>query len=100
MYYNKTKFKNQKKIQNKIHQFIWTPSNILILAVFLVTAPFFTYTTLSVVFSTFTPYLLTSVDTDHHSTSIPWIENKYDCEKTGRIWQNNKCWDNEHNPMF
>ncbi|MFN6483143.1 MAG: hypothetical protein RMX98_009395 [Nostoc sp. DedQUE02] len=33
-------------------------------------------------------------------TSIPWINNKFDCQYSGRTWQNDKCWDSEHNPMF
>lgn len=33
-------------------------------------------------------------------TSIPWINNNYDCKHSGRVWQDNKCWDEEHSPMF
>ncbi|AKG22436.1 hypothetical protein [Calothrix sp. 336/3] len=34
------------------------------------------------------------------STSIPWINNKHDCEHTARTWKNDKCWDAEHSLMF
>lgn len=34
------------------------------------------------------------------STSIPWINNKSDCKHSGRTWYDNKCWDDEHSPMF
>lgn len=35
-----------------------------------------------------------------HPTSIPWINNQDECEKTNKQWKNNKCWDNQHNPDF
>ncbi|HLO86195.1 MAG TPA: hypothetical protein VK203_14460 [Nostocaceae cyanobacterium] len=44
-------------------------------------------------------YLTTNLE-NNHPTSIPWIKEKNLCEKTGRTWQNNKCWDHEHNPSF
>lgn len=31
---------------------------------------------------------------------IPWISEKGRCEKTSRIWQNDKCWDNKNHPSF
>jgi hypothetical protein len=43
---------------------------------------------------------LTSNLTTTHPTSIPWIKEKSECEKTGKTWQDNKCWDSEHNPLF
>lgn len=35
-----------------------------------------------------------------HRTSIPWLENRKDCEHTGRTWEGGKCWDSEHDMMF
>ncbi|MDB9372829.1 hypothetical protein [Nodularia sphaerocarpa] len=35
-----------------------------------------------------------------HPTSIPWINNQFDCERTYRIWKDGKCWDLEHSPVF
>ncbi len=50
-------------------------------------------------------YVLSSVSSiisssDANPTSIPWIENKFDCQSSSRIWRDNKCWDYEHNPIF
>jgi hypothetical protein len=35
-----------------------------------------------------------------YPTSLPWIETRSDCEYRGRKWQDNKCWDKEHNMLF
>ncbi len=41
-----------------------------------------------------------SLTSSPHPTSIPWINNKSDCERTHRKWDQGYCWDEEHNPMF
>lgn len=41
-----------------------------------------------------------SIPTLPHPTSIPWINNQFDCERTYRIWNNGQCWDLEHSPVF
>ncbi|NEP49451.1 MAG: hypothetical protein F6K65_11765 [Moorea sp. SIO3C2] len=33
---------------------------------------------------------------DSHPTSIPWINDSYNCEATGRAWEHGECWDYEH----
>ncbi|MBE9207716.1 hypothetical protein IQ244_14555 [Nostoc sp. LEGE 06077] len=35
-----------------------------------------------------------------HPTSIPWINNAFDCKHSGRSWHEDKCWDEEHSLMF
>ncbi|MEH2367540.1 hypothetical protein [Nostoc sp.] len=50
-------------------------------------------------------YVLSSVSSiisssDVNPTSIPWIDNKFDCQSSNRTWRDNKCWDYEHSPMF
>ena len=35
-----------------------------------------------------------------YPTSIPWINNQFDCERTQRIWSDDQCWDLEHSPLF
>lgn len=50
-------------------------------------------------------YVLSSVSSiilssDTNPTSIPWIDNKFDCQYSSRTWQDSKCWDYEHNPTF
>ena len=41
-----------------------------------------------------------SLPTAPHPISIPWISNQFDCERTYRTWDDDKCWDAEHSPMF
>jgi hypothetical protein len=35
-----------------------------------------------------------------HPVSIPWLQSQDDCERTGRTWNNNECWDHDHSPHF
>lgn len=35
-----------------------------------------------------------------YPTSLPWIDNKSECEHRGREWRGEKCWDSEHNMLF
>lgn len=44
--------------------------------------------------------LTTDAATEPYATGIPWLETKADCEHTGRVWQDDVCWDNEHDPTF
>ncbi|BAZ03411.1 hypothetical protein [Calothrix sp. NIES-3974] len=37
---------------------------------------------------------------EFHRTSIPWLQNRADCEHTSRTWEGGKCWDGEHDPTF
>ena len=41
-----------------------------------------------------------SIPTLPYPTSIPGINNQFDCERTYRIWKDGKCWDSEHSPVF
>jgi hypothetical protein len=43
---------------------------------------------------------LASSNSRVHPTSIPWLQNQEDCEKTARTWQNGTCLDSEHSPDF
>ena len=74
---------------------LWTPGNIVFLTGFLIILLTSSFTTFSFLFS-----LLTSVPTSPYPTSIPWLDNKFECEHTGRTWRDGDCWDSEHNPMF
>ncbi|MDJ0736293.1 MAG: hypothetical protein QNJ47_19885 [Nostocaceae cyanobacterium] len=51
--------------------------------------------TSSVVFS----FVTSRVDTSY-PTSLPWVEDKYQCEQFGRTWRNGECWDSEHSHTF
>jgi hypothetical protein len=35
-----------------------------------------------------------------HPTAIPWLQDQQSCEKTGREWQEGKCWEREWSHMF
>ena len=35
-----------------------------------------------------------------YPTAIPWLQNEFECLNTGRIWQEDKCWDAEHDANF
>jgi hypothetical protein len=37
---------------------------------------------------------------DFHSAAIPWLSNQEECEQSGRIWQSDQCWEQQHNPNF
>ncbi|MCC5631416.1 hypothetical protein LC613_27050 [Nostoc sphaeroides CHAB 2801] len=73
----------------------WTPANILFLLGFLIILSICSYTIFSSALSSLTP-----TSSSYYPTSIPWIEDKSECEHTGRIWKNGKCWDSEHSPNF
>jgi hypothetical protein len=71
-------------------------SQVVILSGFLITL-------LIVIFKTFPSLILplfNVIEGSHHPTSIPWIEEKSQCQHTGRSWDEDKCWDNEHDPLF
>jgi hypothetical protein len=72
----------------------WTPVNILFVMGFLSILSISGYTIFSFVLSSFTPL------SSNYPTSIPWIYDKSECEHTGRIWRDQKCWDSEHSPNF
>ncbi|MEH2326362.1 MAG: hypothetical protein V7K32_22930 [Nostoc sp.] len=73
----------------------WTPGNILFFIGFLIILSICTYTIFSSVLSSLTP-----MSSSYYPTSIPWIEDKSECEHTGRIWNHGKCWDSEQSPNF
>ena len=73
----------------------WTPANILFLIGFLMILSACSYTIFSFALSSLTP-----ISTSYYPTSIPWIEDKSECEHTSRVWHDGKCWDSEHSPNF
>lgn len=36
----------------------------------------------------------------HYPTAIPWLESEAECQETGRYWQEEACWDREHDANF
>jgi hypothetical protein len=73
----------------------WTPANILFLIGFLIIISICSYTIFSSALSSVTPTF-----SSYFPTSIPWIDDKSECERTGRIWNRGKCWDFEQSPNF
>jgi hypothetical protein len=73
----------------------WTPANILFLIGFLIILSVCSYTIFSSALSSLTP-----ISSSYYPTSIPWINDKSECERTGRIWNDRKCWDFEQSPNF
>jgi hypothetical protein len=35
-----------------------------------------------------------------HPTAIPWLQDQQSCEATGRIWQQEECWEREWSHLF
>ncbi|HEY9806554.1 MAG TPA: hypothetical protein V6D04_08300 [Candidatus Obscuribacterales bacterium] len=35
-----------------------------------------------------------------HPAQIPWLTTQDGCEHTGRTWQQDHCFDYDHNPLF
>lgn len=78
----------------------WKPGNVVLMTIFLIVLSTSSFITFPFLFSSIISSV-TSISTSPPSpTSIPWLENQFDCEHTGRTWRNGKCWDSEHNPLF
>ncbi|MEH2401733.1 MAG: hypothetical protein V7K18_00375 [Nostoc sp.] len=73
----------------------WTPANVLFLIGFLIILSACSYTIFSFALSSLSP-----ISTSYYPTSIPWIEDKSECEHTSRVWHDGKCWDSGHSPNF
>ncbi|WP_413171274.1 hypothetical protein [Anabaena azotica] len=74
---------------------LWTPGNIFFIMVFsfiIITGSFSTLV--------FFKSLVHAKRQAVFPTSIPWIENRNDCERANRDWKDNKCWDSQHSPYF
>ncbi|OUL24284.1 hypothetical protein BV375_24020 [Nostoc sp. 106C] len=41
-----------------------------------------------------------SIFTNRYPTSIPGIDDQFECENSDKIWRNHKCWDYKHDPSF
>lgn len=35
-----------------------------------------------------------------YPTGIPWVQSEVECLDSGRIWQNEICWDRDHDANF
>jgi hypothetical protein len=90
----------QKKAVDRTGKTFWTPINI-----FFVSSSLLVIVASSVGMFSSSSALSSSSSTDKaqvkfYPTSLPWIQDKSDCEYRGRTWKDGKCWDKEHNPMF
>ncbi len=98
-------FKEKPKIKNdqlhKVNRVFLNSINIVLLTGFLITLGISIYATFSSLgFRLLNFDVFTSIEESYHPTSIPWIDNAYECHRTGRDWHEQECWDDEHNPMF
>jgi hypothetical protein len=99
--------KNSQKYQINNPRGLWTVSHILI-TVFILSLPFNTFAILRLISFISNPHSTINLETSskinletfYHPASIPWIDNLLSCEKSGRIWEDDKCWDSEHSAMF
>lgn len=74
-----------------------TSAKVMLFTAFVAILPTSTFCTASLIMS----YVgSTSTASASHPTSIPWLNDKSQCEHTHRTWEDNKCWDYEHSPMF
>ncbi|MBD2680071.1 MULTISPECIES: hypothetical protein [Nostoc] len=88
--------KKRLQYEKSLHP-LWTPINSL----FLIGALMILSASILAIFSdvlSSVSYTFSSLE--ENPTSIPWIDNEFDCQYTRRTWRDNKCWDSEHNPMF
>lgn len=77
---------------------VWTPNNIIFMIGFLAALSVCTLPILSGLLS-----LINSISNYHFATSptsIPWIFDQSECERTGRTWSEGKCWDDQHDSLF
>ena len=94
---------NRIDIKSKVNRFARIRS--VLLWAFVVSMPFSTYLILRNTLLSSDQSLIKSVYTDEedesaYPTAIPWIENAKLCQKSGRLWQNDQCWDKQHNSSF
>ncbi|MEH2035362.1 hypothetical protein [Nostoc sp.] len=83
-------------LQQAVNQKL-NPVNFVLLLVALIILGSSSFIIASYVFSSVSSIVSSS---DANPTSIPWIDNKFDCQSSSRTWGDNKCWDYEHSPMF
>ncbi|WP_224087179.1 hypothetical protein [Nostoc sp. MS1] len=85
--------------RTKKNQKLSTVNNLLCTGLS-ITAIACTYATIRAI----SPFIVSSVSAASGSsfqpTSIMWLTNQSECERSGRYWYDKQCWDAEHQPMF
>ncbi|MDF5736939.1 MULTISPECIES: hypothetical protein [unclassified Nostoc] len=95
--------RSQQRLQNEKGKYpIFNGGNIIFLTGFLTVLLSCSFTIFPFLWSSLTSLvsISTSPSTSPFPTSIPWIFDKSECEHTNRTWRNEKCWDDQHSPMF
>lgn len=89
--------RSRKRLRAEKHRYpIWTPTNILVLAVFVSLMVLSVLGVLQFLFPT-----LASLDlSEPHPTTIPYIQNEAECLRSEKIWRDGQCWDFQHSPFF
>jgi hypothetical protein len=98
------KVSSQPKISQTRKKSFWTPVNTIFVGSSLVVLLASSSVIFSEIFSSLSPSLLSAYfeksQEDYHPTSLPWVKDESDCLNRGRNWNQGKCWDQEHSPMF
>lgn len=88
--------RSRQRLRNQRNMYpLWTPGNTVAIAIFGAMVA----TSAIALFSFLFPHL-NPANTTPAPVVIPWLETPEDCEKTGRIWDNDQCLDPEHSPNF
>jgi hypothetical protein len=51
-------------------------------------------------FWSLSPWLAGKTQAEVFPAGIPWLKSEADCVKTGRVWHQQVCWDQEHDMTF
>lgn len=73
---------------------LWTPANIVTLCCLACVGGL---ASLSLVLLAQTNWAFLS---QNYSTIIPFKEDQASCEESGRVWREDQCYDDEHDPVF
>ncbi|MBC1240019.1 hypothetical protein [Nostoc sp. 2RC] len=93
---NERRSKQRLQYEKSLHP-LWTPINSLFLIATAIVLSASSFTIFANVLSSVN-YTFSSLG--ENPTSIPWIDNEFDCQYTRRTWRDDKCWDSEHNLLF
>lgn len=88
--YEHSDLENSKFDERKIRKLVL----LILFAVIVLTCGFYP------AFVLFSNVKINSNFTNRYPTSIPSINDQFQCEKSERIWRDRKCWDYKHDPSF
>ncbi|AFY99826.1 hypothetical protein [Calothrix sp. PCC 6303] len=99
----KKEYSNKPKNRQK-NKSLWKPSDTILMGGLLAAGIISVCTIVPPLFSSFSSSfsLMSSEEelSEQHPTSIHWLQNRAECERSKKTWSDGKCWDAEHNLMF